>query len=159
MIGSSLDNGLAGADGRDLLIGGQGADSLFGMNGDDRLSGGAGADSMYGGEGADVFVFTTTEKSFGVSTDRLSFHEGEVAFDGAGAALGDLSTIDAVKGVDGDQAFNFGGTGTGELRIIDKGRNSIVQGNTDGDRAFEFVLVIEDRGVLAAAYSAADFVL
>jgi hypothetical protein len=34
-----------------------------------------------------------------------------------------------------------------------------VRGNVDPDAAFEFEIVIEDGGVLASAYTAADFFL
>ena len=40
-----------------------------------------------------------------------------------------------------------------------RARTPLVRGNTDGDAAFEFELVIEDGGILASAYRAIDFVL
>ena len=42
---------------------------------------------------------------------------------------------------------------------MNSGGNTIVRGNTDADAAFELEVVIEDGGVLASAYSAADFYL
>ena len=35
----------------------------------------------------------------------------------------------------------------------------MIRGNTDRDAGFEFEIVIEDGGVLASAYRAADFIL
>ena len=73
--------------------------------------------------------------------------------------LTDLRLIDANDVAPGDQAFTFGGAGKGRLRVIDLAGSSLVQGNSDGDADFEFTLLIMDGGVLASAYTAADFLL
>ena len=85
-----------------------------------------------------------------------------MAFEGAGAAAGDridLSAIDANTARAGDQAFSLGGTGVARLSFVESGTDTIVRGNTDGDAAFEFQLVIEDGAVRATAYTSADFLL
>jgi hypothetical protein len=42
---------------------------------------------------------------------------------------------------------------------VEAGGLTLVRGNTDGDAAFEFKLLIEDAAVLASAYRAVDFIL
>ena len=71
----------------------------------------------------------------------------------------DLGGIDANTGVAGNQAFLFGGTGVGRVSLVNSGTTTLVRGNVDADATFEFVLAIEDGGVLASAYKAGDFVL
>ncbi|PZO69651.1 MAG: hypothetical protein DI640_15280 [Sphingomonas taxi] len=84
------------------------------------------------------------------------------AFEDAGVAGGDLidfSGIDANAGAAGNQAFVFGGTGTGRVSVVTVGSDSLVRANTDGDAAFELETLIEDGGLLASAYKAGDFIL
>jgi hypothetical protein len=52
-VGTTGDDVLVGAAGRDLLSGRGGNDCLFGLAGDDRLSGGTGADLLVGASGND----------------------------------------------------------------------------------------------------------
>jgi hypothetical protein len=77
----------------------------------------------------------------------------------AGGDRIDLSGIDANKSVAGNQAFVFGGTGIGHVSVVNAGSNGIVRCNTDKDAAFELEIVIEDGGILAAAYRGGDFIL
>ena len=72
----------------------------------------------------------------------------------AGGDRIDLSGIDANTAAGGDQAFVFGGTGTGRVSAVKSGGNTLMRCNIDKDAAFEFELLIEDGGVLAGAYKA-----
>jgi Ca2+-binding RTX toxin-like protein len=160
--GGNGNDSLGGFQGADTLIGGGGNDFLYGDEGGDRLTGGAGVDQLFGGIGADRFIFTKTSDSGPVASDTI--RDGGVGgFEGAGAAAGDLidlSKIDADTTLAGNQTFVFGGSSRGQVLVVDGGSgNSIVFANTDNDVDFEFRLLIEDGGVLASAYTAADFIL
>jgi len=148
----------------------RGYDTLFCRGGRDRLIAGAGTVLLYGGRDADVlvggmdhdiFAFTDADRCFGSTRDRLD-NDVAKAFQGAGVAVGDLidlSGIDANKGPAGDQAFVLGGTGKGQLSIVNDGLRTVIRGNTDNDATFEFELVINDGTVDASAYTADDFIL
>ncbi|MFO1144432.1 MAG: calcium-binding protein [Amaricoccus sp.] len=170
--GDGLANALSGADGNDQLMGAAGGDVLAGGNGNDQLSGGdgtdvlrggAGADILYGGLDADVFDFDTAADTSAAARDVIrSLNTNVLAFEGAGVAGGDvldLSGIDANTGAAGNQAFAFGGTGTGRVSVVSLGADSLVRANTDSDAAFEVEILIEDGGVAASAYKAGDFIL
>lgn len=162
VFGNEIGNTLKGLGGADLLSGAGGTDFLLGGDGNDRLIGGTGADVLIGGRGADIFVFELATQSAPGARDILRAGDGAVAFEGAGAAAGDridLSAIDANTARAGDQAFSLGGTGVARLSFVESGTDTIVRGNTDGDAAFEFQLVIEDGAVRATAYTSADFLL
>jgi Ca2+-binding RTX toxin-like protein len=155
-FGSDL---IVGGKGDDELYGSVGQDTLRGEEGNDLLEGGLGvSDVLIGGLGADLFVWTIAS-SIG---DIIRGGDGAIAFEGAGTAAGDLivlAGIDLDTILPGDQAFVFGGSGPGQLQVVNEGSNSVVLGNMDADAAFEFRLVIEDGAVLASAYTADDFVL
>jgi Ca2+-binding RTX toxin-like protein len=164
--GGSEDDFLAGEDGADFLVGGSGADTLtgdysFGDDADDMLTGGDGADFLSGGGGDDVFVFRAARESLESDADVID------GFERAGAARGDLidlSAIDADRTTAGDQAFTFGGTGVGTLRLerVDaRGSvDTLLLANVDDDPAAEFVVRISDgRSVRPGDYAAEDFVL
>ncbi len=163
IFGGGGSDTLTGSTGNDRLVGNADSDTLRGGAGADTLQGGSGSDRLSGGTGSDTFLFAGVSGSPPFASDRIAAGDHAAAFDGAGAAAGDiidLSGIDARAGIAGNQAFGFGGFGAGRLRVVEDGAgNSLVLGNTDGDAVNEFRLVIEDAGVLAAAYTAADFVL
>jgi Ca2+-binding RTX toxin-like protein len=162
LTGSAADNFLCGDFGHDSISGLRGNDTLYGAELNDTLIGGRGMDVLSGGSGSDDFVFNAARESSALASDTIIAGFRATGFDGAGIAGGDriiLSGIDADAGVAGNQAFTFGGAGAGQLRVVAFGTNSVVLGNTDGDAAAEFRLVIEDGGVLASAYTAGDFVL
>jgi Ca2+-binding RTX toxin-like protein len=118
--------------------------------------GGAGTDVLIGGVGADRFDFNLVSESTSSARDTIN------GFDGAGSTVGDridLLDIDANTGVAGNQAFIFGGAGAGHISLVNSGTTTIVNANVDADATFEFVLAIADGGVLASAYTAADFIL
>lgn len=89
----------AGGDGNDTLAGDAGGNLLDGRGGDDVLRGRGGADTLVGGAGADTFVFDDGDS--GATAARrdliLDFEPGVDRID--------LSRIDAVQQMPGDQAF------------------------------------------------------
>ena len=160
--GIGNDTALGGL-GNDSLVGGDGLDSLAGEAGNDTLGSGTGQDSLVGGAEKYRFDFNLVTKStVGASCDVLQAGGGGNAFDGAGGAVGDridLLDIDANAGAAGNQAFLFGGTGQGHVWCVNSGNITQVFANVDGDAAAEFQLNILDLGILANAYTGADFVL
>ena len=87
---------------------------------------------------------------------------GVVALDAPGAGAGDridLSAIDANNRLAGNQAFEFGGSGIGHVRVVDQGTATVVLASTDADPAAELRIVIDDGAVRASAYTADDFIL
>ena len=158
ITGNAAANLLKGGAGNDRLSGGAGADVLEGGAGADRLDGGSGRDILSGGVGADRFVFTfATDIGVGTAA-RDVIHDFEVNVAGE---LIDLSRIDAITG-GANNAFTFLGTAAfnqandnGGLRYFQQNGNTIIQGSTDNDTAFEFE--IELTGL--RALTANDFVL
>jgi hypothetical protein len=55
IIGTSLDDIIAGQVGRDTLSGGAGDDTIYAGNGVDHITGGSGKDMLYGGFGPNTF--------------------------------------------------------------------------------------------------------
>lgn len=171
VVGTSSVDSINAAGGNDTVLGGNGNDwikgfdgndLLRGQNNNDVLTGGAGADVLIGGVGADRFNFEGTAGSTPSFRDIIRAGDGATAFQGAGAASGDridVHGVDANAVSGGNQDFVFGGTGRGHLWLTESGASTLVNGNTDNDVAIEFQLVIEDSGVRASAYTAADFVL
>lgn len=154
--GGSGNDVLGGGNNNDTLSGGSGNDILRGGTGNDVLWGGTGADRLAGNEGRDTFLFRSADESPASGSDTIQ------GFEGAGAATGDLidlSGIDANGSAEGNQSFEFGGAGAGQVRVVNGGGVSILLANTDADAAAELRIVIEDYGTRAAAYTADDFIL
>ncbi len=144
-----------GSGGGETIIGTNGANTLRGGGGDDVLRGGLGVDILIGGLGNDVFDFDSASESGGAVRDRIRAGDGATAFQGAGAAAGDrIDFADIYAGV-----LVFGGTGLGRVSCVNSGANTLVRCNLDADAVFELQLLIEDGGVTASAYRAADFIL
>jgi Ca2+-binding RTX toxin-like protein len=153
--------GNTGSSGSDTLVGTSGGDTLRGLGGGDVLKGAGGSDILIGGAGSDRFDFDRLSDS-GSARDVIRAGDGASAFQGAGGAAGDridVSGIDANVGAGGNQASHFGGTGRGDLSVVESNGDTLVRANVDGDRGFEFALLIDDGAVRASAYSAADFIL
>ena len=156
---------LIGNGGANTLIGLDGADTLRGKGNGDTLSGGLLADDLVGGLGNDTFDFDDVTHSVpGVGgRDSVQAGDGAIAFEGAGAAVGDLfdlADIDADAVLNGNQTFIMDGTMTrGKLWAVNIGMDTRIRGNIDNDAAVEFEFAILDGGVMAAAYTAADFLL
>ncbi|WP_116654487.1 M10 family metallopeptidase C-terminal domain-containing protein [Pelagibacterium sediminicola] len=161
--GKSGANRLEGGAGNDTLSGAGGADILIGGTGDDRLDGGAGRDILTGGTGSDTFIFTAPGHTRGGTSPRdviTDFSHGEDIID--------LSAIDAVSNVAGNQAFTFLATpGTafsgvrGELQwffedMADEANDrTIVAGDINGDGAADFQIELTGLVTLTAI----DFIL
>lgn len=158
-FGNVLDGGrgddrLVAKGGDDVLSGGGGDDRLLGGKGRDRLDGGAGRDTLKGGGAADSFVFDALSDSRRGSADTiLDFRRGQ------GDRI-DLSGLDAVRGVAGDQAFDFIGTAAfgglaGELRFVARNGDVTLQADTNGNGRADLVVLLLDLGRLEAS----DFIL
>ena len=186
LIGSAFRNVLnggggndyvSGGGGNDLSLGGRGNDDTQGNDGDDIVRGqdgndgvwgGAGRDTLVGGRGGDTFFFNYADESVGGARDVIAAGDGSTAFEGAGAAAGDLLWLPNAPSADSPPqdyffydfgAFVFGGTGKGHVSCIDNGRDTLVRANTDDDAGFEFQCLIRDGAVRASAYTADDFFL
>ena len=161
--GNASANVLIGNSGANTLIGLDGADTLRGKGNGDTLSGGLLADNLVGGLGNDTFDFDDVTDSIPGARDRVQAGDGAIAFEGAGAAVGDLfdlADIDADAVLNGNQAFVMDGTMTrGKLWAVNIGMDTRIRGNIDNDAAVEFEFAVLDGGVVALDYTAADFVL
>ena len=100
--GNGGNDRILGLAGDDTLFAGAGRDTLSGGRGDDRLVAGPGPDALAGGPGADTFVFRAAAHADG---DRIA------DFDLARDRL-DLSGIDANANRPGNQALDFGPSGS-----------------------------------------------
>lgn len=140
---------LSGMDGDSVLNGLGGNDTLLGHGGDDHLAGGSGNDVLTGASGSDVFLFAK-----GMGWDKITdFTSGQDVID--------LSAIDADSTASGMQAFDFIGGAylreAGDLGVYVDHQNArtYVQGDLNGDRAFDFSIRL--NGV--HALSVDDFIL
>lgn len=158
ILGGSGNDLLDGGTGNDTLLGGAGNDVVRGHAGNDVIWGGAGRDILSGGDGRDVFDFDAISHSRTVSDLILDFVRGQDRID--------LSTIDAVTGVAGNQAFRFiadrdFGSRAGELRIVAVDRAgagngiTLVQGDVNGDGRADFSIALTGLHAL----STSDFYL
>jgi hypothetical protein len=142
LFGSEGDDELDGGDGKDSIHGGSGGDEihggggrdkLYGGSGNDRIEGGGGRDLMEGGTGTDIFVFGALD-DLGLKQDRDIIRKFESGLD-----MLDLAGVDADRTSDGNQAFDYIGTGgfsgeAGELRY----KRGMLMGDGDGDGASDF---------------------
>ncbi len=140
------------------LTGNAFAQRLVGNDGANVLEGGGGADKLFGLGGADRYVFRATTDSAGTARDSI----GDFRQDQNDVI--DLSLIDANAKLGGNQAFDFLGTGAftgvaGQLRYQFSGADTLVQGDTNGDRAADFVLVLTGNIALSQTSAQHDFVL
>lgn len=163
LYGQDGNDYLMGMNDHDYLNGGAGNDSLRGGTGSDRLIGGTGADQLIGGSGADRFVFYAGD-SGRYDFDSIIAGDGAAAFDGVGAAAGDvidLSAIDANPYLAGNQAFRFSATlTTGTAQLTENARgDTVLMASTDNDAEAEIVIRIVDGAVRATQYAANDFIL
>ena len=147
--GNAGDDTVRGGTDNDSVSGSSGADILFGNDGDDVITGGLQRDVLFGGRGADSFVFTTAADSDTAGADRdviRDFEQGTDLIDLA-QLTGPVLTFVGAGG--------FTGGGTGSVRAINQGGNSVVQIDVDGDGS-------ADSGILVSGVinlTADDFVL
>lgn len=137
--GNSAANRLTGRDGNDALDGAAGNDTLLGEAGNDTLLGGAGADRLYGGAGADTFVFKTYKDSISTAMDTV------YDFTRSQKDKIDLSGIDARSATSTNDAFAFIGENAfakkaGELRYENKGGDTYLSGDVNGDGKADFMV-------------------
>lgn len=164
IAGDGDDDRIDGSEGADVLAGGGGLDRLSGGAGDDGLDGGSagdilmgglGRDSLTGGSGADRFIFAEPDAG-----DTVAAADLILDFSRAEGDLINLRQIDAIDGTAGDDRFSFVGTAgfsgaAGELRYELTDAGAVIEGDLDGDRIADFVLVAE----AATSLTALDFVL
>ncbi|MBK1840826.1 calcium-binding protein [Azospirillum sp. YIM B02556] len=147
-------------------------DVLLGGAGSDTLVGGHGADLMDGGAGADVFSIRNLNESTLAAPDViLNFNGAVVAAEalkglasyataGAEGDRIDLSEIDAIAGIAGNDAFTFigtaGFTAAGQLRYQASGSATLIEGDVNGDRTADFRIQVD---IANYSFSAFDFVL
>ena len=139
---------LAGTD--NLLAGNQGNDTLLGSAGEDRLIGGQGDDYLRGYGAADTFEFQSARSG---ERDRIA----DFAI---GDDMIDLSRIDANVFRDGNQAFDFDGTGdggTGRVWLETYGTKTVLHADTG--RAVLDLVLLDGGDVAAGDYGAGDFLL
>ncbi|MHC1999571.1 calcium-binding protein [Methylobacterium sp. CM6241] len=134
----------------DLIANGNaGNNQIYGNAGDTEIYGGDGRDLLYGRGGADTFVFKDATDSDVAIGGRDIIKD----FDFAAGDRIDLSAIDANFGQAGDQGFDFIGTDAfsgeaGELRMKFGGGNTLIQGDTNGDGATDFAVILQGHHVL-----------
>ncbi len=140
LTGTGGANSLIGLAGDDVLSGLAGNDILRAGHGDDTLIGGMGIDKLYGGSGADVFLFKAAAESTLLKLDQIfdfSVPEGDKI---------DLSRIDAMTTVVGNQAFILGGSSfsgiSGELIQVREGAGVLLLGDTNGDGQADFAAML-----------------
>lgn len=153
LTGNGGANSLIGLSGDDVLSGLAGNDFLHAGNGNDVVVGGLGADRLYGGSGVDVFLFKTAADSVLARLDQV------FDFSAAEGDMIDLSRIDAVSRVAGNQAFQLGGASfsskAGELIQVSDGGGLLLLGDTNGDGQADFAVML--HGVTMPLVSDAFF--
>lgn len=141
---------LAGAD---VLTGANLADVINGYGGNDEIRGGRARDILSGGAGADDFNYVSNlDSTAGAGRDRITDFQ-------AGVDDIDLHLIDANGAGAGFAHFTYRGTGAftgaGQLRWTHVGANTIVEADTNGDKAADFQIELAGLKTL----SAGDFIL
>ena len=179
MHGDEGDDLIVGMNGDDRLFGGEGADRILGASGHDHIEGGSGTNRLYGGEGNDflsgegrlygeagndVLQFSDATAWGGAGTDRFALEAGTshawIRDFSAIDDLIDLSAIDAIASSGADNAFAFIGQAAfsgaaGQLRYYQAGKNTYVEGDSNGDGLGDFLIQLSGNHSLAAD----DFVL
>jgi Ca2+-binding RTX toxin-like protein len=146
--------------GSDTIIASRGNDTINGGGNDDKITGGFGSDSIVGLFGGnDTFVYTDVDESPAGAGDTVA------GVDGIGTPGGDvfdLRQIDTTL-TSVNEAFNFIGeaafSAPFQLRVSNTGFNTLIEGDVDGDRAADLQILVQDGTVVAADYTAGDFIL
>ena len=152
---------LYGDAGNDDIQGGSGHDTIDGGSGNDIIDGGAHVDVMTGGQGSDTFRYDELSDS-GSGATRDTVTDFMVSnFGAATIDRIDLSAIDAVQSVAGNQSFTFigsaGFSAEGQVRVVQQGDNAVVIVNTSGAGGGEMAIVLANFD--ASTINAADFIL
>jgi Ca2+-binding RTX toxin-like protein len=155
LFGDAGNDHLFGGDGGDILRGGAGDDDLHGELFPDTLIGGRDKDALEGGTSSDTFKFESIADSRKGATRDVILDFSQTENDTI-----DLSTIDAKKGVNGNQKFKWIGKSgfhdaKGELHYKLQGDHLLVEGDINGDGRADFQ--IELSGIVTL--SKGDFIL
>ena len=126
-----------GADVAQAMYGNKAANILEGNGGDDTLVGGRGKDELHGGTGSDTFIFDDGDTGKTKADTIVDFVQG--------ADTIDLELWDADSTKKNNQDFEFIGTqkfhkDAGELRFMQSGGDTFIQGDTNGDGKVDFVI-------------------
>ncbi|PTE19728.1 hypothetical protein C5F48_21330, partial [Cereibacter changlensis JA139] len=121
-----------------------GVENAIGGAGDDLFRAGTAANTMAGGEGDDIFRFDTAAAA-----------EGDVILDFSPGDMIDLSGIDAMRGMAGNQSFRLAAADeapvAGLLVLTEgEGDTTLVSGHTDDDGQADFTLTVQGRQSLDA---------
>jgi len=148
IFGGAGDDYIDGGTGVDLVVGGRGNDTLFGCDGADVLQGGMGRDDLVGGSGADAFVlWAAAESPVGMQRDVMEDFQSEVdkiVLDFDADTTAPYGQEFQWRGFDG-----FSGT-AGELHLVEAGRGVILEGDTNGDGAADFQILVLGQSVAAS---------
>ncbi len=151
-FGGSGNDSVVTGGGNDTLNGNAGDDTLSGGGGNDILIGGAGKDTLTGGSGRDSFVFransdfNSTRATADVITD----------FGQAANERMNFAAIDANTNTGANDDFEWISTNAfsntpGELRYVQDGGNTFVEGDTNGDGVADIVLRLNGLYTLDAS--------
>jgi len=155
ITGNNGVNTLNGGDGQDTLNGNDGNDTLLGGNGNDILNGGAGVDTLTGGLGNDTFVFSAAADTGTTATTQ------DTVTDFTRSGIGGLDKIDLRglfgTGVTGSFIGTAGFDAVGQVRAVQSGGSTLIEGNTTGTSGAEFAITL--TGVNALTLTASDFIL
>lgn len=138
------------------VIGSDFGDELTGNELANDITGGGGGDTLSGGKGKDTFFFLALTDS----TSKVDGQDAIEDFVRKQRDVVDLSAIDANTGKKNDQAFvlhegtKFSGK-SGDLIFSDKGDDTLLRADVDGDRKADFAVLFEGH----INFADRDFVL
>lgn len=140
---------LEGAGVAQAMYGNRAANILEGNGGDDTLDGGRGKDELRGGGDNDTFVFDDGD------TGKTNARADSIVDFLQGADTIDLEPWDANSRKKKDQDFEFIGTqkfhkDAGELRFVQDGGDTFIQGDTNGDGKADFIIRVQGTINLAS---------
>jgi serralysin len=174
--GVTIENAVGGS-GNDVIIGNSASNRINGNAGNDVISGGAGVDFLTGGVGDDIFIADINGAT--VVTKRGTLSLDVITDFISGSDKIDLSGIDAISSLEGDQAFTFRGSSAsknaGDLtfKVYDSvngaekalgmeidgiagpgaaGPVTVVFGNVDGGAPDFAIALLGARGVTASDF-------
>mgnify|MGYP001193231778 CR=1 FL=1 len=163
VIGSKGDDTIDGNTAANTIRAGHGADAVNGGGGRDVIIGGANRDTLTGGGGKDRFDYNAeNESGKGVNArDVITDFTVNATSGTAFVDRIDVSTIDAMAGTTGNQAFTFigdaGFTVEGQIQAVQSGADTLIQINTEGTGGAEMRIVLAN--FTASTLEAADFIL
>jgi serralysin len=155
-LGTDLGDLIVGSPGDETIMGKGGNDTLKGGQGKDILVGGAGADTLYGGADNDTFWFNSVWDS------RPDYLTWDTIMDFEAGDKINVSSIDAVTRLYGDQAFKLVNDFTGHAgELMWKAATPTVftvSADVDGDSAADFFVQV-NHAVSLTSLHASNFIL